>query len=672
MAANGGRRPPPPPPPPFTIKKESGIDDDDDDDPKLENITDDDDREVDHRVGNISHDTKGNISIAERRAAKCGFNSARLNNAPTGLPSPQHDLQSSSPYVTIRPGISPSALLDSPVMVPNAQAQLSPTTGTFHQFQPSPIPESLLKLNLKPASHEGEGEEADHSTVIPTDSSSDSKPDSKSDPTDNFTVENLQPFVDSCFGCRTDYGHGMSKNDCKTLARTDYRCSNLELPVNTSSNRTFREITSSEDGFYWRKYGQKHVKGSEFPRSYYKCTNADCLVKKKVERSHAGEITQIVYKGTHNHPIPQLRLNGMRDGGGCLDGATSILDDFSHDDRHVSVGALCDHRMIDKAQEFSVSNSISNNHDSEDGVDDHNQSRPESCCELKKRKREDFPNETTLPRSGRESKVVVQIESDVDILDDGYRWRKYGQKVVKGNPNPRSYYKCTTPGCPVRKHVERAADDIKSVLTTYEGKHNHDVPSSKTGSPAMPDHVANHLSPVVANQSPTTQKRDHVSKAGKQVRDLLVPLYMERNPILHYNDLMRSNLPGNFSGHDIGGFGGLPPSSLYPYSFPPFPSISYNPLPTNGNNNHVNSYSSSSKFYPTLPLDNYMSALPSPAAVVPNIGGHFSLCNHYATLRQDQIPECQTANIIMKPKEEPTGDGSELYDTCMSTLNHGN
>jgi hypothetical protein len=31
----------------------------------------------------------------------------------------------------------------------------------------------------------------------------------------------------------------------------------------------------------------------------------------------------------------------------------------------------------------------------------------------------------------------VQTTSDVDILDDGYRWRKYGQKVVKGNPHPR-------------------------------------------------------------------------------------------------------------------------------------------------------------------------------------------------------------------------------------------
>lgn len=43
-------------------------------------------------------------------------------------------------------------------------------------------------------------------------------------------------------------------------------------------------------------------------------------------------------------------------------------------------------------------------------------------------------------RAVREPRVVVQTTSDVDFLDDGYRWRKYGQKVVKGNPNPRCAY----------------------------------------------------------------------------------------------------------------------------------------------------------------------------------------------------------------------------------------
>lgn len=61
----------------------------------------------------------------------------------------------------------------------------------------------------------------------------------------------------------------------------------------------------SDDGYNWRKYGQKHVKGSEFPRSYYKCTHPNCQMKKQLERSHDGQITEVVYKGHHDHPKPQ-------------------------------------------------------------------------------------------------------------------------------------------------------------------------------------------------------------------------------------------------------------------------------------------------------------------------------------------------------------------------------
>lgn len=76
----------------------------------------------------------------------------------------------------------------------------------------------------------------------------------------------------------------------------------------------------------------------------------------------------------------------------------------------------------------------------------------------------------------RDGKAQVEIETSADSMDDGYRWRKYGQKIVKGNPHPRSYYKCTSAGCAVRKHVERSATDSRLLVTTYEGNHNHERP----------------------------------------------------------------------------------------------------------------------------------------------------------------------------------------------------
>ncbi|GJN34958.1 hypothetical protein PR202_gb23675 [Eleusine coracana subsp. coracana] len=122
---------------------------------------------------------------------------------------------------------------------------------------------------------------------------------------------------------------------------------------------------------------------------------------------------------------------------------------------------------------YGMSEQVSGLSDGDD-MDD-GQSRPhevEDGDSENKRRNIQISSQRTLS----EPKIIVQTTSEVDLLDDGYRWRKYGQKVVKGNPHPRSYYKCTFAGCNVRKHIERASSDPKAVITTYEGKHNHEPP----------------------------------------------------------------------------------------------------------------------------------------------------------------------------------------------------
>ncbi|KAH9315192.1 hypothetical protein KI387_023819, partial [Taxus chinensis] len=66
---------------------------------------------------------------------------------------------------------------------------------------------------------------------------------------------------------------------------------------------------------------------------------------------------------------------------------------------------------------------------------------------------------------------------DVDLLEDGYRWRKYGQKAVKNSRYPRNYYRCTNTNCCVKKRVERSCEDPSMVITTYEGRHSHHSPA---------------------------------------------------------------------------------------------------------------------------------------------------------------------------------------------------
>ncbi|KAG2241422.1 hypothetical protein Bca52824_096593, partial [Brassica carinata] len=88
-------------------------------------------------------------------------------------------------------------------------------------------------------------------------------------------------------------------------------------------------------------------------------------------------------------------------------------------------------------------------------------------------------SESTVPILGRStlSKVdryTLKVKNNSNgMSDDGYKWRKYGQKSIKNSPNPRSYFKCTNSICNAKKQVERSIDDPNTYIITYEGFHLH-------------------------------------------------------------------------------------------------------------------------------------------------------------------------------------------------------
>ncbi|KAI3674803.1 hypothetical protein L2E82_51919 [Cichorium intybus] len=271
--------------------------------------------------------------------------------------------------------------------------------------------------------------------------------------------------------------------------------------------RATKEQSKYQDGYNWRKYGQKQVKRSNNPQSYFKCTYPNCPTKKKVENDLNGFITKIIYKEKHNHIMPQnIKKSYSNLFNNKIVEHSNRFEPYSEcsfmEDEHEQGSSIC-----------KSSNDYENEHEAKRWKSDEVESEANLCGENK-----------TI----QEPRLVIETKSDIDVLNDGYKWRKYGQKVVKGNPNPRSYYKCTYVGCRVRKLVERASHDLQVVITTYESKHNHGVPMAGRGG----SYVINQSSATTSTT--TTNNCGPLPKYSTNINDMKgLTGYPSQTHILH-------------------------------------------------------------------------------------------------------------------------------------------
>ncbi|KAJ6727687.1 WRKY TRANSCRIPTION FACTOR SUSIBA2-LIKE ISOFORM X1 [Salix koriyanagi] len=290
--------------------------------------------------------------LVERMAARAGFNAPRLNTASIRPTESSVNPEIRSPYLTIPPGLSPTTLLESPVFLSNL-AQPSPTTGKFSFFPNGNIKNSTVGSDPPDKSKETFFDTTDSSSFAfkPMGESGSSfflggtsKITSATFPQQSFPSIDVSVHSGNAFQLhgvepakaqfesrntlhfQTELSKLTTDKDSGGITVADKRIFDTvdgrpehsspldEQQDEDGDQRASGESmaaggTPSEDGYNWRKYGQKQVKGSEYPRSYYKCTHPNCPVKKKVERSHEGHITEIIYKGVHNHlkPPPNWR-----------------------------------------------------------------------------------------------------------------------------------------------------------------------------------------------------------------------------------------------------------------------------------------------------------------------------------------------------------------------------
>ncbi|KAI3822120.1 hypothetical protein L1987_09701 [Smallanthus sonchifolius] len=125
-----------------------------------------------------------------------------------------------------------------------------------------------------------------------------------------------------------------------------------------------------------------------------------------------------------------------------------------------------------------------------------------------------------------------------DNIDDGYNWRKYGQKDILGAKFPRSYYKCSycnSQKCFAKKQVQRKDEDSTVFDIAYKGKHTCILGVQSASPPLSPSPQNHEITPTFHQLSPPNP--------GEMLSNLRANLRVNTSDLGGYTD----TVPSSFS-----------------------------------------------------------------------------------------------------------------------------
>lgn len=154
----------------------------------------------------------------------------------------------------------------------------------------------------------------------------------------------------------------------------------------------------------------------------------------------------------------------------------------------------------------------------------------------------------------------VRVTSGMGLegpLDDGFSWRKYGQKDILGAKHPRGYYRCThrnVQGCLATKQVQRSDEDPMILEITYRGRHTCSQAASSTTITSPPPRPISSLpdqtpEPPQINQPPQSSQHNMLLSLPEGLRVITEGLDTSQD---HHRDELfpsfnNNDYVGNFS-----------------------------------------------------------------------------------------------------------------------------